>query len=230
MRRGPIVAGLVAALLLALAPAAAAKSYFIDTARVEVAVAPDGSLLVTEHLTFAFDGDFQGAYRDIPVRSGEAVFDVRVSEGGVAYAPGAPTALGSSGSPGTYGVEDQGSRVRVVWHYRQSGGERTFTVTYRMTGLTVAYDDVAEVNLQVWGDEWDVSLNALEAEMAIPGSPAPGDVRVWGHPASVQGFTEFAADGVTPTLYAVYVPPAQFVEMRVVFPRALLTSDRKSVV
>src|SRR3990172_8468033 len=50
--------------------------------------------------------------------------------------------------------------------------------------------------------------------MQVPGAPASGDVRVWGHPATVQGFTEFDSDGVTPTLYAVDVPPATFVGMR----------------
>src|SRR3712207_7914469 len=43
------------------------------------------------------------------------------------------------------------------------------TVRYRMRGLAVAYDDVVDVNLRVWGDEWTVPLIRLEASLAPPG-------------------------------------------------------------
>ena len=40
------------------------------------------------------------------------------------------------------------------------GGDqtRTFTIRYRFSGLAVGYDDVVDVNLKVWGDEWEQSL------------------------------------------------------------------------
>jgi pimeloyl-ACP methyl ester carboxylesterase len=34
------------------------------------------------------------------------------------------------------------NRYRVVWHYTATDELRTFTLTYRLTGVTVAYDDV----------------------------------------------------------------------------------------
>src|SRR5215210_8660059 len=46
----------------------------------------------------------------------------------------------------------------------------------------------------------------------------------FGHPASVSGKTSLGPGGVSPTLVASDVPPSQFVEMRVVFPRELLSS------
>jgi hypothetical protein len=199
-------------------------SFLIADALVEIAVQSDGSLLVSEHLTYSFSGIFEGAYRDIPTRPDEEVLDVSVSESGTPYSPGAPTALGSSGAVGSYGTEDLGTGTRIVWHFRATDEDRTFTVSYRMTGVAVAYDDVVDVNVKVWGDEWAVPLDQLNAIMTTPGSPEPGDVFVWGHPESVQGFTEFAADGVTPLLYAESVGPGQFVEMRVVFPRSHLVS------
>jgi len=205
-------------------PPAAAKSYRITDAKVVVVVADDGSLIVREDLTFSYSGTFEGAYRDIPVASGQQITDVVVSEDEVPYAPGANTELGSSGAPDTYGVADLGSRVRVVWHYRASDEDRVYTLTYRMTGLAVAYDDVVDVYLKVWGDEWDFSLDDLNAAMVLPPGAQDGDVRVWGHPSSVHGATDLGFDGVTPTLTAANVPSRQWVEMRVTFPRSLLSS------
>ena len=125
-------------------------------------------MIIAEHLTFEFDGTFQGAYRDIPIRPGEVMTSIQVSEGGIPYESGAPTALGSTGDPGSFGVENLGSRIRVVWHYRATDESRTFTVSYRIDGLAVAYDDVVDVNLKVWGDEWEFSLDHLEAETILP--------------------------------------------------------------
>ena len=44
---------------------------------------------------------------------------------------------------------------------------RTFQISYHMTGLAVAYDDVVDVNLQVWGDQWAVGLEHLEASAIL---------------------------------------------------------------
>jgi uncharacterized membrane protein len=133
--------------------------------------------------------------------------------------------LGSSGAPGTYGTTNLGDRYRIVWHYRASYEERTFTLRYRLKGLAVAHDDVVDLYWQAWGDEWEVPLDSLEATMVLPGDAGKGDVvKFFGHPASVSGKTSLGPDGVSPTLIASDVPAGQFVEMRVVFPRKLLSS------
>ena len=59
--------------------------------------------------------------------------------------------------------------MRVVWHYRASSESRTFTIVYRLRGVAVAYDDVLDVNLQVWGDEWRVGVTTLDAAVVLPG-------------------------------------------------------------
>ena len=53
--------------------------------------------------------------------------------------------------------------MRIVWHFQAAGEARTFTVSYRFRGLAVAYDDVVDVNLRVWGDDWASPLGELAA-------------------------------------------------------------------
>ena len=57
-------------------------------------IQPDGSLLVREQIAFDFEGPFSGAYRDIPLRKGESIDHVLVSENGRPYSPGGNTKLG----------------------------------------------------------------------------------------------------------------------------------------
>ena len=198
--RAALLLSFVAALALLVPGAAQAKSYSLPQAVVQVKLAPDGSLLVREDITFSYSGSFSGAYRDIPVRGGERVDLVRVSEGGQALQPGGNTVLGSFDLPGKYGVDANTQRVRVVWHYRALNEQRTYTIRYRFRGLAVAYDDVVDVNLQVWGDEWPVAVSDLRAEMELPRPIAlhGSRYRVWGAPEWVRGVVDRDADGNVP--------------------------------
>jgi len=219
MRRTVATAVLSLVAVVLLAAPASAKSFSTPRAEVDVEVQPDGSLLVQEHITFDYNGSFTGAYRDIPLVPGQSITDVQVSEGDVQYTAGASAELGSSGTPGTFGIAESGNLERIVWHYQAANEQRTFTISYRFLGLAHAYDDVVDVDLQVWGDHWKGDLTSLQATMRLPGQSS--DVRVWGHPVSVNGSTALGSDGASATLRASDVPPEQFVEMRVVFPRSL---------
>ena len=81
-----------------------------------------------------------------------------MSEGGTQYTRGGSTKLGSIDRSDTFNYEDNGKRVRIVWHFLAAGEPRTYTVSYRFRGLTVAYDDVVDVNLKVWGQNWSAPL------------------------------------------------------------------------
>src|SRR3954471_4439880 len=120
MRRVPLIAIAALTAVLALPSPAAARSADIVDADVRLRLAPDASLLVSEHLTFQYDGTFEGSYRDIPLLHGERITDVRVSSDLTAYRPGGNTTLGSHDRPGLFGVTASGDGARIVWHYRAS--------------------------------------------------------------------------------------------------------------
>ena len=215
---------IVVALVFAPALAASAKSFWLTDAEIRIVVNDDGSLSVTERVTFDFSGDFSGAYRDIPLGPGESIDAILVSDETVAYQSGACTELGCSSPPGTFGVEVSRDRVRIVWHHSSVDERRTFELAYLMTGVATAYDDVVDVNLPVWGDQWAVGLDNLEADMSLPGGADAGEVLVFGHPYGVDGATDLGDDGVSPSLEANGIPAYQWVEMRVVIPSRMLSS------
>jgi uncharacterized membrane protein YgcG len=218
------VGGLVLVVLMVLmaAPPANAKSYDLPGAKVVMRVRPDGSLAVTEDITFKFSGSFSGAERSIPVRPFERLDSVSVSENGRQYAPGASTATGSAGDPGTFGAAREGDREHVVWHYAATDQTRTFRISYRLRGAALAYDDVVEVNQQVWGNEWPAKLGRLQAILILPEQAGGPTVRGWGHPGSVDGTVDLGTDRIV--LNASNVASGQAVELHATFPRGLLAS------
>lgn len=224
-----IIVGTGAALLLARAGGAEAPSfdrrYDLTHAEVDVDVERSGVLAVGERLGFRYHGYFSGAYRDILVKDGEQVDAVHVGEGTTAFRPGAPTELGSLGPNQSFGVLNMADRTRVVWHYVAFDDQRTWDVSYRFRGVTNIYDDVAALNLQVWGDQWPRPLGRLTATITLPpGTPAQlEEVRAWPHLGYVDG--SLRVDGRTVTLRTGRIPPQRFVEVRVIFPRAMLAGS-----
>jgi hypothetical protein len=140
-----------------------------------------------------------------------------VAKAGQRYDPGASAEIGSSGPPGTYGVAALDGGTRVVWHFQAQDELRTFTIGYRLSGLAIAYDDVVDVNLKVWGDEWEEPLGRLTATMILPGSASGPEYRVFGHPVHVRGDVTRESDRAL--LRALDIPAGQFVELRVSFSR-----------
>jgi uncharacterized membrane protein YgcG len=167
--------------LVAPASALADKSFRVSQAAVNVTVARNGEVLMREDLTFSFDGFFTGAYRDIPLAKDVSAQDVEVSEGGASYSPGGDTTLGSSDAAGKFGSVRLPQGLRIVWHYQQDGGRRTFTLRYRLRGVVIAHDDAVEVAPQVWGNQWNNSLGVLTANVRAAGA-LPG-TRGWIEPA-----------------------------------------------
>ncbi len=216
-------AWLALALVLALALPAAAqadKSYSLPRAVVTVTLARSGEVLMREDITFSYSGTFTGAYRDIPLAPDVTAGDVQVSEAGQAYAPGGNTTLGSSDAAGHFGAVRLPQGLRIVWHYAQSGGERTFTLRYRLRGVVTAYDDAVEVAPQVWGNQWPSGLGHLDASVHAAG-PLPG-TRGWVEPPWLDHSVSVTRGTVQATVEDI--PAKRSVILRVLYPPAALAS------
>lgn len=211
------------------------KQYEIDSADVAVRLQPDGSLLVRESLRFDFQGSFTGAYRDIPLRGGARITDVRVSSGGVRYTPGAATGLGSYDRPDSFGTREFGGTsdfagagdtsadnhyLRVVWHYSAHSEDRTFDLAYRVTGAANVRDDVVDVTWSIWGSQWDFWLTDLDARFTAASGVAP--TQTWLRPRSLGAEAEIEGDAAVASV--ARVPEGEAVGMRAVFPRDAISS------
>ena len=172
---------------------------------------------MSERIEAAFSGDFHFGYRDIPLRRGESLVNPSVVERGLAFTRGNDTAL-EPGTPGTFGVVRRGDSVRIVWYFTASDQTRAFTISYTLRGIAVAYDDVVDVNLKVWGDQWNEPLDRLVGVETAPGKI----LRAWGKPVWVRGDVELV--GTRATLRAVAVPAHQFVELRTLIARSAFAS------
>lgn len=171
-----VVTGIAAAIAIGLSGVDlnGERHYKISDGVVNVELERDGSLRVTEQLTFHFTGSFQGAFRDFPLNGDAKVTDVHVSEGGQQYKPGGATGLGSYSPAGTFGsVQEVGVPFRIVWHYQASDETKTFTLSYRVVNAATVHRDVVDSTWNIWGDQWDFALDHLDATFSAQSGAAP---------------------------------------------------------
>jgi uncharacterized membrane protein YgcG len=216
------------------------KEYEITDAQISIVLQKDGSLLVHEALPFDFNGNFTGAYRDIPLNGDAKITDVSVSEDGQRYRPGGDTELGSYDSPGTFGTQrytgasdvagaTDTSRnrtyLRVVWHYQARDETRTFDLDYRVENAADVRDDVVDVTWTIWGDQWDFWLHHLDADISAASGVAP--LKSWVRPRSVGAEPDI---GESASVSIDRLKEGQNVGMRAVFPRNAITGTSGAVV
>ncbi len=138
------------------------KSYTIDQAFINLTVMDNGLLSVDEIYQFSFDGQFNGVYRDIPLKSGESIDNIEVS------AVGAYPVMVVSNNEGMkhlkiylYADEAHTKKIRDC--------EVTIFISYDMKNVVTLFNDVGGLQFKLWGDEWDVGVGSLSAQINLPG-------------------------------------------------------------
>ncbi len=155
--------GLATALLLAATPVAAQRSLAIRQFDAVITVNRDGMVDVTETISVDFSGRWNGLYRTIPVKYRTPqgftwtlhLEDIRATD-----QAGTPLRIERSRErhylklkmwvPGA-----ENARKTVILHYRAANGLRFF-------------EDHDELYWNITGDEWDVPIEAVTAEIRLP--------------------------------------------------------------
>src|SRR5579859_416513 len=146
-----------------LAPAVFSRELRIEKFDEQVTVLPNGTVDVTENITFRFIGHWNGVYREIPVEYN--------TPQGMNYSLflNVKSVTDSSGAT----LKFETSRVR---HYRKlkiylSGAEdtkKTIVIEYTISDALRFFDDHDEFYWNVTGDEWDVPIASASANITLP--------------------------------------------------------------
>jgi len=190
-----------------LSSACLAKTYSIEGMRIDAFVEQDGSMRVTELITYDFDGEFSYAYRDVPLKIGEELVGVGVGEGGIQYQ------RSDGRAPRTFSVSAQENGVRITWHYTARDERRSFEISYTLNGLVRRYPDTAEIYYKFVGEGWDRAIRRVDAEVHLPDSVEPSGIRAWAH-GPLHGTVSILPSGVV-ALNVSPLPARTFCEARV---------------
>lgn len=182
-------------------------SYAIPFINMDLYPQDDGSMHVKETLHFSFSGTFNGVYRDIPLSGTQQLQNIKVS---------------SQGAYSRFEVINNGNIQRVKV-YLYSDPQMTTPITdkdvdvvieYDFTHMVKFYNDVAELQYKLVGEEWDVDIGQLNANIHLKSS---GGVKYWLNPPY---FTENSTwQGSVLQVTSKNVPSGDFYEVRMVIPK-----------
>lgn len=146
---------------LLFAPAAYAKDYSIPRVDIDIFLEPDGSLRVTEHRTYRFEGAYSFAFQTFKLWDQSAITDLSL------VGPSGPYLPAEDEAPGTYTWDGE----RLDWYFRAQDQEQTFTLSYRVTDTIALHADNAELHWQVIGEEWEKGTGLVTATIHLPAAP-----------------------------------------------------------
>ncbi len=139
------------------------KSYTIDQAFIDLTVASNGLLHVDEQFDYTFKGTYNGVYRDIPLKSGESIDNIKVS------AIGAYPVLKQS--------EENGQKHLKIFLYADEAHTKkihdcsvSVFISYDMKNVVTLFNDVGALQYKIWGDEWDVGVGSVITSITLPGN------------------------------------------------------------
>lgn len=193
------------------------RSLEVVSLQTEAELRPDGSMVVTEHVTYRFEGGpFRQGLRTFEREDLSRIVGFRVDEDGLPL-----TVIGPPESEIDGWAWDFPSPVSDSTH--------TYVLRYEVPDAVTVGSDVGELYWQFLGRDHD-GVGAVAVEIALPGSfptatdSTPDDdadvVRAWGHGPD-NGVVTVASDRVT--LVVDDVPSRTFVEARVAIPRQAFT-------
>jgi len=215
-----IISTLLFLVTLGQAQPSLAKEYTIPVIRVEVTVNPDGTIRITEHRTYQFDGSFSWADYRLPFGEGAgytAIKDIRVSENSTSFINQ------NSEEPGTFLVQKNGDEIQVKWFYEAEDQQRTFTISYTLEGALVIGPKWAELFWNYLSDNREKDTDSLRIDMELPQSLGTDSIYTWKRGPLANISLQNTATGYT--VQATNINDYESVKIRSVFPRSVFNQD-----
>lgn len=194
---------------------ASAKEYEIPNIEVEVSINEDGTVHVTEHLTYLFDGSFSWAEYELPKEGYTAIRDIQVSENGQSYINE------NSETTGTFSVSENENAVNIRWYYDAEDENRTFTISYTLEGALTIGNKWSQFFWNYLSDDRDKATEQLNISISLPEEVSDDSLHGWtrrplGRPLKL----EIASDGFG--ISGQSIDDHEYAKVRTLFPTSIL--------
>ena len=128
---------------------AADKSYKILSTDIQTTINNDGTINFVETREFSFKGDFTFVYQVIPKRGFDKIYDIQVSEDGVAYLNK------DTKQDGTFLIDERKNSYRIYLYHNSSNENKKFTVKYTLENPFTVGEKDSQFYWIYLSDRWD---------------------------------------------------------------------------
>ena len=196
-----------------------AASFRIEKLDIEANLQKDGSMVVSEAVTYDID-EINGVYFDIDAKGFGELEYIQVFEDD---STGGFKEVDSS----NYEVSVSDELYRIKLYSKNHNNRRTFKFVYKLPEAITVYDDVAQFNRKMVGQEWQQGINYITAKVIIP-VPVSYDnsnILVFGH-GPLTGEVDKEGNTVIYKLNNYY--PGDFLEAHILMEPEIFSEYNKS--
>ncbi|EFE85771.1 DUF2207 domain-containing protein [Fusobacterium periodonticum] len=157
-----------------------AASFRIEKLDVEANLQKDGSMLVSEAVTYDID-EINGVYFDIDAKGYGGITSLQVFEDEGHYEDNVISYR--EVDPVNYEVTENDGVYRIKLYSRNYNNVRTFKFVYTLSEAIRVYDDVAQLNRKMVGKDWQQGISTVRVNIEIPVSTSydNSNILVFGH-------------------------------------------------
>ena len=196
-----------------------AASFRIEKLDIEANLQKDGSMVVSEAVTYDID-EINGVYFDIDAKGFGELQYIQVFEDD---STGGFKEVDSS----NYEVSVSDELYRIKLYSKNHNNRRTFKFVYKLPEAITVYDDVAQFNRKMVGQEWQQGINYITAKVIIPVSASydNSNILVFGH-GPLTGEVDKEGNTVIYKLNNYY--PGDFLEAHILMEPEIFSEYNKS--
>ena len=196
-----------------------AANYRIEKLDIEANLQKDGSMVVSEAVTYDID-EINGVYFDIDAKGFGELEYIQVFEDD---STGGFKEVDSS----NYEVSVSDELYRIKLYSKNHNNRRTFKFVYKLPEAITVYDDVAQFNRKMVGQEWQQGIKYITAKVIVP-VPTDYDnsnILVFGH-GPLTGEVDKEGNTVIYRLNNYY--PGDFLEAHILMEPEIFSEYNKS--
>ena len=197
-----------------------AANYRIEKLDIEANLQKDGSMVVSEAVTYDID-EINGVYFDIDAKGFGELEDLQVFE------DEPNTSSFKEVDTSNYEVSVSDELYRIKLYSKNQNNIRTFKFVYKLPEAITVYDDVAQFNRKMVGKEWQQGINYITAKVIIPVSASydNSNILVFGH-GPLTGEVDKEGNTVIYKLNNYY--PGDFLEAHILMEPEIFSEYNKS--
>ena len=197
-----------------------AANYRIEKLDIEANLQKDGSMVVSEAVTYDID-EINGVYFDIDAKGFGELEDLQVFE------DDPNTSSFKEVDTSNYEVSVSDELYRIKLYSKNQNNIRTFKFVYKLPEAIKVYDDVAQFNRKMVGQEWQQGIKYITAKVIVP-VPTDYDnsnILVFGH-GPLTGEVDREENTVVYKLDDYY--PGDFLEAHILMEPEIFSEYNKS--
>ena len=197
-----------------------AANYRIEKLDIEANLQKDGSMVVSEAVTYDID-EINGVYFDIDAKGFGELEDLQVFE------DDPNTSSFKEVDTSNYEVSVSDELYRIKLYSKNQNNIRTFKFVYKLPEAIKVYDDVAQFNRKMVGQEWQQGINYITAKVIVPVSTSydNSNILVFGH-GPLTGEVDKEGNTVVYKLNNYY--PGDFLEAHILMEPEIFSEYNKS--